>query len=110
MTKKIENTDEENEEIKKKKRQESQNKQLKIILIGMFALFLVALGVYGITKSSSNFVYGGLTFKKLSTGDLEFYISEITKEESRVSITGQAVSEVGYYQLTFRNDPRTWLL
>ena len=104
---KSKNIGEESEELKKE-RKDSQNKQIKLILMGMVILFLVAFGVYWVTYNKSNFTYGGLDFRKLNQGELEFYIAEIEKETRSVSITGQVINEgAEYFQLTFRNDPRT---
>jgi hypothetical protein len=79
--------------------EEFQEKQLRGVLLVMGAMILAGLIVYMIVSAVSNPEYEGLKFKKLSEGNIEYYVVNVPAIDPT---TGQTTS---YYEMVLRNNP-----
>jgi len=86
-------------EKESKEQSKKHESQLKWVIFGMIALLLVVILVYFIVQQSKYFNYGGLTYEKVTSRNVNLYHTQMALKD----VDGNLVAN---YNLYLRNDPR----
>ena len=86
-------------EKESKEQSKKHESQLKWVIFGMIALLLVVILVYFIVQQSKYFNYGGLTYEKITSRNVDLYHTQMALKD----VDGNLVAN---YNLYLRNDPR----